>query len=172
MNAFFFANRTLENAERLANIYQGAAFELNELVPNKPLHETIRKRRESTYKGAFVFEPKPGLYNNLVVFDFRGLYSSIIVAHNICLSTLTKESKDAYKSPEIDVGNKKVRYYFNYKKEGFIPRIVKELIERRIRVKGILKLMNTSPVNLSNAYLSSLVFWPKYSPVVIRRLNS
>ena len=39
----------------------------------------------------------------------------------------------------MTVHNKKVNYYFDSKREGFIPKVVKDLIVRRNRVKEILK---------------------------------
>ncbi|AKI19982.1 DNA polymerase catalytic subunit [Human betaherpesvirus 5] len=42
-----------------------------------------------SYQGATVFEPEVGYYNDPVaVFDFASLYPSIIMAHNLCYSTL------------------------------------------------------------------------------------
>ena len=112
--------------------------EFSEIYPNKPGFEKIRERISERYQGAFVFEPKPGLYKNLVVFDFKSLYPTILVAYNICPSTLS-EKKEGYSSPEILVGKKKVKYYFSSKKKGFFPEIVKELIIRRDRIKTIMK---------------------------------
>ncbi len=45
------------------------------------------------YQGATVLEPKPGKYNKVLSFDFASLYPSIILAHNICYSTLVIEPK-------------------------------------------------------------------------------
>ncbi len=109
--------------------------EFNEIIPSRPTFGERENREYNTYTGGLVVEPKPGLYENLAVFDFRGLHPSIISAHNICLSTLTDDKEKANESPEID-GEK---YYFSYKEEGFIPKIIKELIERRIRIKEMIK---------------------------------
>jgi DNA polymerase elongation subunit (family B) len=116
------------------------AKEFDELIPNKPGKAEIALRRTKTYAGASVIEPKPGLYENVVVFDFRGFWPSILVAHNISISTLTDSKKNSYESPEItDEFGKKVHYYFTHKKEGFIPQLVRDLISRRNRVKELLK---------------------------------
>lgn len=40
------------------------------------------------FAGGFVFEPIPGLYDNIICLDFSSLYPSIIQAYNICFSTL------------------------------------------------------------------------------------
>jgi len=117
------------------------AFDFNEIVPNKPAHEDIGERRIGTYKGAFVMEPKVGFYENVAFFDFRSLYPSIIVSKNIYPGNLNNK-KEGYETPEIETeyGNK--RYYFDTKKEGFIPQVVKDLIIRRNRVKEMTKNEN------------------------------
>ena len=98
----------------------------------------IAERRRYTYKGAFVFEPKPGLYENIVVLDYRSLYPSLIVAKNISVGTLTKSKKGSYESPEIEIGRKKVHYYFTHKK-GFIPSVIEDIIKKRLEIKELMK---------------------------------
>ena len=39
------------------------------------------------YAGARVFDPVPGIYENVVSFDFNSLYPTTIIAANICFST-------------------------------------------------------------------------------------
>ena len=108
------------------------ANELNNLVPQKPMNAAISERIHETYQGAFVMEPKPGFYNNMVVFDFKSIYPSIIALKNICPSTIN--DKTGNKSPDIEGKN----YYF-YKEEGFIPKVIKELITRRSSIRELLK---------------------------------
>lgn len=40
------------------------------------------------FAGGFVYEPIPGLYNNIICLDFASLYPSIMMAYNICYTTL------------------------------------------------------------------------------------
>jgi len=109
--------------------------EFNEIYPNKPDVYKIRERRQHSYMGGSVLEPTPGLHENIAVVDFRAFWPSIISAYNICPSTLTENKEHANESPDI---NGK-RYYFNYKEEGFIPKIITDLIQRRIRINEIIK---------------------------------
>jgi len=43
------------------------------------------------FSGGYVFEPIPGLYDNIICLDFSSLYPSIIRAYNICYTTLVPE---------------------------------------------------------------------------------
>ncbi len=105
----------------------------NELAPNKPSNEEIRIRQRQTYSGAFVYEPKPGLYNDVVVFDFRSLYPSIISAHNISPDTL---NCSCCTSENPAPGEK---FWFCKKRKGFIATVIEDLIMRRMRVKELSK---------------------------------
>ncbi len=44
------------------------------------------------YRGAHVIEPVPGFYKRVVPLDFSSLYPSLIIAYNICYSTITDET--------------------------------------------------------------------------------
>jgi DNA polymerase elongation subunit (family B) len=44
------------------------------------------------YRGAHVIEPNPGFYERVVPVDFSSLYPSLIIAYNICYSTITDET--------------------------------------------------------------------------------
>jgi len=114
------------------------AQDFNELIPNKPSMQERKKRDMESYEGAFVYEPKAGLYRDVMVFDFRSLYPTIITAHNICVSTITGEKKDSYVSPDIEVEGRTVQYYFTHKHEGFIPKLLKDVLVRRNRIKEIM----------------------------------
>ncbi len=112
------------------------AYKMNYVVPNKPTVEEMDVRRqEESYEGAIVIEPKPGLHEDIAVFDFRSLYPSIIITHNIDPFTINCKCctpEEAYRVPGKP-------YYFCKKKRGFIPTILQELIEKRMEIKKKLK---------------------------------
>ncbi len=116
------------------------AGELNILAPNKPKFYEKTERLSQSYQGAFVYQPTPGLFKNLAVFDFKSLYPSIIISHNIDPGTLAKEKKDAFESPEItnEYGTA-TRFYFTKAKEGFIPLVIKDIVTKRGQIKKELK---------------------------------
>lgn len=113
--------------------------QFNELAPNRPSNEEMMKRRMHSYQGAFVYEPTPGLFHDIAVFDFRSLYPSIIVSHNVSPSTLNCSccASNPQYIPVTEM--KKEKAWFCQKKKGFIPAIIEEIILRRVRVKEIMK---------------------------------
>ncbi len=107
--------------------------EFDILAANKPSQREVEWRRGRTYEGGFVYEPKPGMYENLAVFDFRSLYPTIIASHNIGPDTLNCECcKDMEKVPGKN-------YWFCRKKKGFFSKIVEDLVARRLRVKEMIR---------------------------------
>ncbi|MCH8004572.1 MAG: ribonuclease H-like domain-containing protein [Nanoarchaeota archaeon] len=126
----------------------------NEIAPNKPSNDDVLKRRLQTYKGAFVFEPKPGLYNNIVVFDYRSLYPTIIGSHNIGPGTLNCSccQGEATYAPTED--NKKI--WFCNKKKSFISTLIEDLITRRTRIKEIIKDQTDEKFAILDARQNSL----------------
>jgi DNA polymerase I/DNA polymerase-2 len=103
----------------------------NEIPEKHPTHDEIKERRKKEkYEGAFVFEPIPGMYEDIAIFDFTSSYGSTIVTYNLSKSTFLKNpEKDSY---NIQISGKKV--YFS-KKSGFFPEMLKEIIEKRKKFK-------------------------------------
>ncbi|MGC8676145.1 MAG: DNA-directed DNA polymerase [Candidatus Micrarchaeia archaeon] len=102
----------------------------NQLIPNKPEGEEISERLANTFEGAYVKTPSAGIYNNLAILDFRGLYPSIIIAHNIDPSTLLGSGEDAKDYFESPTGAR-----FRKEPKGIIPTVLKLLISERESVK-------------------------------------
>ncbi|MBW2970996.1 DNA-directed DNA polymerase, partial [Candidatus Woesearchaeota archaeon] len=122
------------------------ACEQGDAVPNKPSGDEIRSRLANTYEGAFVYKPKAGLYSNIIVFDFRSLYPSIITTHNISPETLNCE---CCQSAATVPGEE---YRFCKKKRGFIAEVIEELITRRNRVREIAKSKTNSKILAARSY--------------------
>ena len=116
--------------------------DFSELVPNKPSHEQTGARRRETYQGGFVYEPKPGLYEDIVVLDFRSLYPSVIVSHNISPDTLNCTCCEG-KNPVPGES-----FWFCKRRKGFISAVIEELITRRMRINEIMK---TKPSKILDA---------------------
>ncbi|MEX0920677.1 MAG: DNA-directed DNA polymerase [Candidatus Pacearchaeota archaeon] len=108
----------------------------DEIPERRPSYNEIGKRRQrEKVEGAFVFEPKPGLYENIALFDFTSMHTSIIISMNISKETfLERKEKNSIESPEINYQGKKTKYYFT-KKPGFIPLLLRDILEKRKEYK-------------------------------------
>ncbi len=111
------------------------SFNSGELVPNKPSGNQIAARGQNPIQGAFVKMPAPGVYENIAVLDFRSLYPSIIISHNIDPSTLNCECcKNDSKAPVSPQGHR-----FCAKRKGIIPRVLDYVLDSRIKAKEQMK---------------------------------
>ena len=61
------------------------------ILESKPSEKTKNDRNNINIVGGYVMEPKVGLYHDVSVCDFKGLYPSIIVGWNIGLDTLDRD---------------------------------------------------------------------------------
>ncbi|MEM4254922.1 MAG: DNA-directed DNA polymerase [Candidatus Norongarragalinales archaeon] len=125
-------------ASQLVETYLlGKAFARNELVPNKPSSTDIYSR-QSPVEGAFVKTPDAGLYENIAVLDFRSLYPSIIISHNIDATTFNCDccGKDGFVSPQ--------GHRFCKKRKGIIPEMLEEILKERTRIRSEMKKLEPS----------------------------
>ncbi|MCX8193895.1 MAG: DNA-directed DNA polymerase [Candidatus Pacearchaeota archaeon] len=126
--------------------------EYNEIAEKRPLHDEIEQRRaRGKYEGAFVLQPKPGLYEKVVMFDFTSMYSSVIVTYNLSKSTLISNKKEEKEAYEVNLGEEG-KVYFS-KKPGFFPTMLNEMVEKRKKYKEEYKKDPSSVKRArSNAY--------------------
>jgi len=110
------------------------AYERDIIVENRPSQDKRRKRqRQGAYSGGFVYTPEAGLYENIATLDFRSLYPTVLVAHNISPDTLNVEDCDkSFEMEEFD-------YSFCQDEEGFFPELVRNLVEDRYKIKSEMK---------------------------------
>ena len=107
----------------------------NEILLNRPSKRDEMNRMSDRIKGAFVYEPKPGFYQNITVFDYRSLYPSIIASHNISKGTLNCDCcKD---SPRVET--ERGTFWYCQKRKGLFSTVISELILRRAEIKKQLK---------------------------------
>lgn len=99
---------------------------------------------DEQYEGATVIEPKRGYYDvPISTLDFASLYPSIMMAHNLCYTSLLdhatierlnlKEDDDYTKSPTGDC------FVKSHLRKGILPIILEELLGARKRAKADLK---------------------------------
>ena len=75
-------------------------------------------------QGAFVKKATPGLHKWVIVVDFKSLYPSIIIEHNLCTTTYSPNNGTIL-SP---IGAK---FLTKDIKEGMLPRVLKKLLDQR-----------------------------------------
>ena len=107
------------------------AYERNMLSPNRPSRSEREKRRnQGAYSGGFVYEPEAGLKDDIAVLDFRSLYPTVMVAHNISPDTLNVDNcSDRFEMEDLD-------YSFCQDFQGFFPELVEELVKERYELKS------------------------------------
>ena len=76
--------------------------------------------------GGYVIEPKPGIYNDVVVLDFKSLYPSIIQTFKIDPLSLLKNDMNTLQTPG--------GYKFS-RTENILPGFIGKLMERRTEAK-------------------------------------
>ena len=107
-----------------------------EVVPNKQGSNFADRANAEDNEGGYVREPETGLHENLVQFDFRSLYPSIIISKNISPDVMVLgdvENEDEYNiSPEHGLKFKK-------NPQGFIPSVIDKILQERFRIKREMK---------------------------------
>ena len=102
------------------------------MVPNEKSTSSGDK-----YEGATVIEPSRGFYEQPVAtLDFASLYPSIMMAHNLCYSTLVPPHLvGKYKPDEITRTPNGDTFVKPHIQKGILPLILEELIAARKRAK-------------------------------------
>ncbi|KAH6916141.1 delta DNA polymerase [Coprinopsis sp. MPI-PUGE-AT-0042] len=99
---------------------------------------------EDNYEGATVIEPKRGYYDvPIATLDFSSLYPSIMMAHNLCYTSLLRKDTidrlglvkdvDYIQTPNNDL------FATSKRRKGLLPIILEDLISARKRAKADLK---------------------------------
>ena len=104
------------------------------LVPYQQQKGEVRKNYNelvASDRGGLVFEPMQGVFPNVAIIDFMSMYPSVIVEYNISPETVGIEEENALFIPEmgIKIGSQ----------EGLIPATLRPMVEKRIKVKRLLK---------------------------------
>lgn len=98
---------------------------------------------DEQFEGATVIEPKRGYYNDpIATLDFSSLYPSIIMAHNLCYTTLLKRDKQIklnIDSDDITVTPSDSKFVKATLRKGILPEILENLLSARKAAKTELK---------------------------------
>ncbi|KAM0688031.1 DNA-directed DNA polymerase alpha catalytic subunit pol1 [Conglomerata obtusa] len=137
-------SRTFSNqrAERIEYFLLHEMYERKYLFPDKNT-----SKKEYNYTGGLVLEPITGFYETLILLlDFNSLYPSLIQEFNICFSTVGthdgEKEDDQKKIGENEALFKKFDMLYQNKHQGFLPKILGNLVQRRKNVKELITKAN------------------------------
>ena len=103
---------------------------------------TVRsKRGDDTFEGAFVLDPEKGFYQNpIATLDFASLYPSIMMAHNLCYTSLIRQS-EVHKYNRDSISQTPTGHFFvkASQRKGILPEILEDLINARKKARAELK---------------------------------
>lgn len=108
---------------RVENFLMRMASEYGELIPSRS--EVVHR----WYAGGMVREPAKGIHERVAVIDFKSMYPSIMIKYNVSFDTISDDGEN--KPPGINIAFKKG--------EGFMPKVLKRLLEEREKVNKEMK---------------------------------
>src|SRR3989344_2620051 len=115
------------------------------------IRETIKRKlviptgkfsvKEKGITGGYVMSSKPGIYDNILVFDFKSLYPSVMMTFNIDpYSFREKKEKNCIESPN--------KAYFK-NEDGIIPKILERLFKERAKAKQQKKELASQAIKIT-----------------------
>lgn len=106
-----------------------------------PVYERQGGGNDVEYEGATVIDPTRGYYDvPIATLDFASLYPSIMMAHNLCYTSLLSESERAKLEPDEYIRTPNKDYFVKEsKRPGLLPEILRDLLSARKRAKADLK---------------------------------
>lgn len=118
-------------AERTEYLLLHEFHTLKYIPPEKRRNKKGTTGEKSKYAGGLVLEPKKGYYDSFILLlDFNSLYPSLIQEYNLCFTTMNWSNHIGGDIPPIPDENLP---------KGVLPRVIKNLVERRKAVKRLMK---------------------------------
>ncbi|WP_393971123.1 DNA polymerase II [Oxyplasma meridianum] len=96
---------------------------------------TFRVKKSNPIEGGYVHTLGAGIYDNVIVLDFKSMYPSMIMKYNICFTTLSPKG--------TIIAPTGIRFLDKSVKEGLVPRLLRQLMEERDKVKKIMRGSST-----------------------------
>ncbi len=97
-------------------------------------------------KGGEVLPPKKGLLENIVILDYKSLYPTIMMAHNLCYTTQIMDNDPAsagIDQKDIITTPSGARFVSPSIKKGIVPQILENLLSKRDEAKKAMKAAST-----------------------------
>ncbi|MBP2029877.1 DNA polymerase I [Methanohalophilus levihalophilus] len=109
------------------------------VMSSKPDDRTSadRRRLNENLKGGAVLEPKKGLHENVLVLDYKSLYPTIIMAHNLCYTTVLEDGE--YNDGDVISSPTGARFVKPNIYKGIVPAVLENLLDQRSETKRQMK---------------------------------
>jgi DNA polymerase I len=111
---------------------------MDRVMHTKPSDDLVAFRNKSSegLKGGEVLAPKKGLLENVVILDYKSLYPTIMMAHNLCYTTVIEKDRPAGATIIPPSGGE---FVSSDVVKGIMPSILGNLLDRRIETKTRMK---------------------------------
>ncbi|WP_292485767.1 DNA-directed DNA polymerase [Methanohalobium sp.] len=106
------------------------------VIPPKPDNRPDDNEQGEEIKGGEVLEPKKGLLDNVVILDYKSLYPTIMMAHNLCYTTVVVDDHPHGETINPPSGGEFVNPDVL---KGIVPSILETLLNQRSEVKKKMK---------------------------------
>lgn len=121
----------------------------NRVLPARPTGEMSDERFDEGEElaGAEVLPPKKGLLENIVILDYKSLYPTIMMAHNLCYTTevVGERPDEVIEAPSGGV------FVSQKVSKGIIPAILENLLNRRQATREKMKTANEEEYRVLDA---------------------
>ena len=109
------------------------------MVPPKPDSDLSDERyvENEELKGGAVLVPEKGLVEDVVILDYKSLYPTIMMAHNLCYSTVVLA--DSPGADDIITAPSGGRFVSPEVSPGIMPAVLRELLDQRTETKRLMK---------------------------------
>jgi DNA polymerase I len=109
------------------------------VVPPKPDAEVSDERyvENEDLKGGAVLSPEKGLVEDVVILDYKSLYPTIMMAHNLCYSTVV--TREAPQGDHIITAPSGGKFVSSEVSPGIMPAVLRELLDERTKTKKLMK---------------------------------
>ncbi len=122
----------------------------NEVLKRKmSLNQSLTGKRSvpnGDLEGGAVLVPEKGLVEDVVILDYKSLYPTIMMAHNLCYTTvLTPASEAASGSAKMSAAKEIItapsggRFVSPRVSPGIMPAVLRELLDERTATKNLMK---------------------------------
>ncbi|NMB86403.1 MAG: DNA polymerase [Methanosaeta sp. PtaB.Bin018] len=113
--------------------------ERNRVVPPKPDAGISDERyvENEDLKGGAVLAPEKGLVESVVILDYKSLYPTIMMAHNLCYSTVV--THDSPQEDQVITAPSGGRFVSPKTSPGIMPGVLRELLDQRTKTKKLMK---------------------------------